>query len=380
MKILIVTDGYPTEKYPLNGIFTYDQAKALQTFGHEVSIASIDLRSIRRWRKWGKYHFKRDNINIYNYSFPLGAIPLKIQFYFGKKLLKSLFKYILHQQGLPDIIHSHFFDSAYITTPIKEKYNIPFVITEHSSFINSENTNNSIFKYAKYAYLKADRVLAVSSTLAKKIDNIAGIKVTVVPNVLDLASIRKEEKTKRDKNHTFTLVSVGRLSQKKGFYLLIDAVSALKGKKYKLLIIGDGEEKNNLLKQINTAGLQDHVFLLGLKNRTEISDLLNRSDAFVLASHTETFGVVYIEAMAVGLPVIATACGGPEDFVTQENGILISPNNVNELKKALLKMYDNYQDYDRTKISEECMRKFSPHSIAAQLTTIYSNLIKSREL
>ena len=137
-------------------------------------------------------------------------------------------------------------------------------------------------------------------------------------------------------------------------------------------------KKNNLIKQINNANLQDHVFLLGLK-RTEIADYLNKSDVFVLI-HVETFGVVYIEAMAAGLPVIATACGGPEDFVNERNGILIPPNNADELKKALIKMYNTYQNYDNDAISEECARKFSPHSIATQLTEIYSDLLKIKDV
>ena len=76
-------------------------------------------------------------------------------------------------------------------------------------------------------------------------------------------------------------------------------------------------------------------------------------DAFVLASRAETFGVVYVEAMAAGLPVIATACGGPEDFVSEENGILIPADNEEKLTEALIEMYHMAHKYDKQAISEK---------------------------
>ncbi len=378
MKILIITNGYPTQKYPLNGIFTYDQAKALQALGHEVTLAAVDLRSIRRWRRWGKYHFKQDNINIYNYSLPIGPFPINILTYWGKKCFLSIFKTIVKHQGLPDIVHAHFYDNAYMATPIKEKYNIPFVITEHSSTLNKDVVDDSVRYYAKCAYNKADKILAVSSILSNKIKNLFGIDSIIVPNVLDLSSIKRVNKNDRqnNKNDVFTMISIGLLLKRKGFDLLINALEVLKGKKFKLLVIGEGEEKNNLQKQINSLGLQENIFLLGFKKRNEISEILEQSDAFVLASHVETFGVVYIEAMAAGLPVIATACGGPEDFVNEQNGLLIPTNDIKALKNAITTMYNTYRNYDADAISEECIKKFSPHTIATQLTEIYKSISK----
>ena len=75
----------------------------------------------------------------------------------------------------------------------------------------------------------------------------------------------------------------------------------------------------------------------------EVSSILAHADIFVLASRKETFGIVYVEAMAKGLPVIATKCGGPEEFVNKENGILVPVDNVEELSKAMLLMYKEGQ-------------------------------------
>ena len=103
------------------------------------------------------------------------------------------------------------------------------------------------------------------------------------------------------------------------------------------------------------------------------------SDVFVLASRGETFGVVYIEAMSAGLPVIATTCGGPEDFVDESNGILVPVNDVEALTDALIKIYKTANNYDRSNISRLTQQKFSPKTIASQLTDVYIDVIKNKK-
>ena len=126
-------------------------------------------------------------------------------------------------------------------------------------------------------------------------------------------------------------------------------------------------------------GLEKQVVLLGLKSRQEISAYLNGSDVFILASRGETFGVVYIEALLAGLPVIATKCGGPEDFVNDTNGLLIECEDVKGLEDALLRMYEKIDDYDGNKISSDCLQRFSPHAVASALMTVYRQILNANE-
>ena len=95
----------------------------------------------------------------------------------------------------------------------------------------------------------------------------------------------------------------------------------------------------------------------------------------MLASRSETFGVAYIEAMAAGLPVIATRCGGPEDFVTEENGILIPVDDESALTGAMERMMFRREDYDSAAISADIRRKFAPETIAARLTELYEGVL-----
>jgi glycosyltransferase involved in cell wall biosynthesis len=82
--------------------------------------------------------------------------------------------------------------------------------------------------------------------------------------------------------------------------------------------------------------------------------------------------------LSIGVPVIATACGGPEEFIQRTDGLLVKPGSVDELSSAMLQMYQNYKAYDRLAISEDCKRRFSPSVIAKQLTEIFDDVVDSR--
>ena len=103
--------------------------------------------------------------------------------------------------------------------------------------------------------------------------------------------------------------------------------------------------------------------------------LLQQSDMFVLPSRSETFGVVYIEATACGLPIIATDCGGPKEIVTPQNGVLIPMDDTDALANAILHMTAHLSDYDRQAIAADCQARFSPEVIAKQLTDIFEKVL-----
>ena len=148
-------------------------------------------------------------------------------------------------------------------------------------------------------------------------------------------------------------VSVGSLLRGKGFDLLIPAFAKFheENPTATLEIIGGGKCRQELEQLAAQLQLQDAVTFQGLLSRQKIAERFQESDYFVLASRSETFGVAYIEAMAAGLPVIATACGGPEEFVTPETGLLIPPENENAIYEALKAIVAQKDQYDPKQIS-----------------------------
>ena len=117
---------------------------------------------------------------------------------------------------------------------------------------------------------------------------------------------------------------------------------------------------------------------MGHKSKQEIVALLQDSDIFVLPSQSETFGVAYIEALACGLPIIATDCGGPQDIVTNSNGILIPINDQQALEQAIIQMTSNLSSYNHESIAEDCQNRFSSNNVAKQITQILEQTIKAK--
>jgi glycosyltransferase involved in cell wall biosynthesis len=143
----------------------------------------------------------------------------------------------------------------------------------------------------------------------------------------------------------------------------------------KLWIIGDGPQKEALQAQIKQLGLHNQVELLGSMPRTQVLSYLQKAHAFVLLSETETFGVSYVEAISMGLPVVATHCGGPADFVHAGNGLLVPVGDAAAASNAMLYIGQNYQTYNREKMSQKMVQLYAPQSIAQQLKQIYQTLL-----
>lgn len=378
MNVMIIARGYPTEKYKMNGIFEFDQAKALVYSGVNVVYAAIDMRSIRRWRKWGIETKIVNGVKIYAINLPLGRIPKQLLRVISKFGLIYLYKKIINEQGKPDIIHAHFSGIGFVASILKEKYNIPFVLTEHFSGIMKQPITKDIFKIAKIAYSKADKIIAVSPELKNIIYEKFEKNAIYIPNIVDTNLFSYANK---DNKNTFLFVSVGSLIYGKRMDLTIEAfIDAFKGSdKVFLTIFGEGPERQKLEELVRINKMEKQIKLMGMQSRKVIADYLKECDCFVLASQTETFGVVYIEAMASGLPVIATKCGGPESFVNEENGVLIPVDNKDALVTAMKNMYSGKYKYDKKTISADTIKKFSPKTISKKLTDVYEDALKEKE-
>lgn len=374
MYVLFVARGYPSEKYRGHGIFEIDQAKALKKSGCKVLYASIDLRSIRRWRKWGFERKRIDGIEIYGMNIPLGRVPESILERAGVWGLEFIYKKILDEHGKPDVIHAHFTGLGYIAAILKKQVNIPLVITEHSSSINKSKIDSKLYRKALIAYENADAVISVSPALSERIESVFGISSICIPNIVDTEIF---EYTPKLNNGKFNFVSVGNLIYTKRMDLLIKAFcrSFANNEDVTLTIFGGGRERKNLANIIAECKLQDKIQLTGVCPRSSIAEKFKKSDCFVLPSQSETFGVAYIEALASGLPVIATKCGGPESFINKENGIMINVDDENELIKAMKYMYHHIDKYNRIEIANSTQQRFSPSAVANRIVEVYSEVL-----
>lgn len=372
MNVFVVADGIPKADRKMMGLFAFDQAKALSKLGHNVFIAAINLRSFKYRRKYGFEKYIRDGITVYEYSLPVGKVPFVIYQSVFQKCLIYILNQAIKENVFPDVVHSHFYDTTYAVAMVKKIYNFKLVSTEHySGFLNYKLKNrNVLIKRATFSYKYVDRLLAVSQSLADVIENECQKKAYVVPNVVETSIFAPRRQTPVGK---VNFISVGRLSPEKNFPLLINAfTSAYKSNNNITLdIYGSGNLQSELNNQIQKLHMDSVIKLRGFADRKVLADTMANSNVFILLSDFETFGVVYIEALAAGLPVIATDCGGPRDFVNSENGILIECKNEKAAAQAILTMSQNYSNYDKEKLHNAVIKNFSSRHVAELLTKHY---------
>lgn len=170
------------------------------------------------------------------------------------------------------------------------------------------------------------------------------------------------------------------LTEKKRVENLIKAFSLL-SEKYndiQLKIGGDGVCRNDLEELAIELNIDNKIKFLGALTRDEVFIQINQADAFVLSSEYETFGVVLIEALALGKPVVATRCGGPESIVTDEVGVLVEKNSVPALCNGMEMIYTNRENLDANKIRTYCQKNFSEDAVTDKLLHIYQNILRSK--
>jgi len=386
MHVLIIPSWYPEKSDDIGGSFFREQALALQKHGQKIGVIHPQLRSMRRWDSviTGPKGLKIENdMGMPTYRHHgmawLPRLPYASSWlwvWHGLKLFDSYVK----EHGLPDIVHAQsLLNGGLLANEIYQRFNIPFVVTEHSSAF----VTGLIEKWQKTLAAKvASNALArltVSESFAKIMSSFFDKDITwkYVPNVLSAQFENASILVKDLQKDTFTFCHVSLLTAKKGVDLLINAfASAFAGRNDVLLVIGgDGVERSRLEKLVRDLGMSNQIKFLGMLNRDQVLDVMAKSDAFVLPSHIETFGVVLIEALALGKPVIATRCGGPESIVRKQDGFLIPKNNVAELATAMRQMRESYDQFDPAQIRQSCLDRFSEKVVISQLVHIYQRIL-----
>ncbi|MGG7142786.1 glycosyltransferase [Clostridium nigeriense] len=386
MKVLLLPSWYPDSKKPLNGVFFKEQAEALSKEGIEVIVLSINIRDIRQIdfkEKLNKLEVSIENnitvyrYNTYNYFPKMQELYLK----YYSILVNKMIKKILSKEGHIDIVHIHSALDMGIAYS-KSRLDLPYVITEHSTKYSRKLLNNTQKKYLTNVFSKADRVLVVGNGLKNDISEyIDKSKIEVIPNLVKMPEINISKES-NNKNKKFRFFSLGFLTFKKGMDLLIEAFNLGRNelKNVELFIGGNGEEMNNLKTLISRYNLSDNIFLLGELSREEVAINMNECDCFILTSRFETFGIVYIEAMNYGKPVIASITGGPDTFINEKCGLLVKNENIDEIKNAMIKMISEYDKYDKYYISRFCENNFSENVVANKLVSIYREVIKDKDV
>jgi len=380
MHILIVSSGYPNSYEPLDGIFYRDQALALKEAGNKVGVISsipISFFSVLKVRKiiFGK-NFKIDQ-DIPTYTWSYLNIPKQPKFPVAmalKKGMKLFHEYIL-KYGKPDLLHLHCFEGGKFAMQVKNTFNIPFVITEHSSRFLL-NTNPEVLEpIIQKVFTNADERIAVSNSLQEILEKKYNLPFSYIPNIVDLEAFNVDFKIR--KNELFTYVNVAGLNENKNHKMLLDAFKLVldSGINAQLKIAGDGPLFQILREHASKLNIEKQVKFLGFQSREALKELYNESHVFVLASKKETFGVVIIEALSCGMPVVATKCGGPESIIVDDKLGELAEITTEGISNTMQRVFHKFISFNPSQIHQYASENFSSKSVASSLMKMYDALL-----
>jgi len=268
------------------------------------------------------------------------------------ELSNNQFEDIIHE-FLPDVIHSHLFQSELISRYTIYK-NIKYFSHCHNNIEQFNFWNNKSFKrritdffeikwlLAKYKECN-NRFIVISNNTGdyfqKNLPNYLAKNIEYLPNAINSILYYTAEKLNKS---IIKLITVGNLLENKGHLFLIEVIAELKRRNFnvQLEILGFGDMKKTLELRIAELDLSQTVFLRG--NVPNVNDYLSRSDIYIHGSFKEAFGLVLVEAMASSLPVITTAGGGNNELIIENiNGFLIMNRNLNEFIEKTIYLIKN---------------------------------------
>lgn len=311
-------------------------------------------------------------------GFPLIELHLMHKKGWDGQVVRELSRIIREEHV--DLVHSHLYHANLYSRIAAWRSGVPAVITVHNTYLKRKWYRQLLNRLLAKV---TGAIVAVSEDIRADVlryDKVPEKLVHVIPNGIDLTRVASTLSSVQARQRLglsaddFVLGTVGRLEEQKGQRYLIQAVGDLKasGIGVKLLIIGDGRLREELEKQIQQLNVQDSVSLLG--TRKDVADILKAVDLFVMPSLWEGLSLAMLEAMAAGIPVVATDVGGVSQvFGDNEYGYRIQPGSAQALADKIAYCLASKENVARmAKKGQQLVReKYSSQNMVRNLEKIY---------
>lgn len=372
MKILLLNYEFP----PLGGGAGNATLHMLKEFSKYNNL-EIDLVT----SSVDKYKLESFSENIRIYKLPIGKNN-QIHYQSNKDLLTYSIKAHTYckkllKQNSYQLVH------AFFSTPcgiIAYRLKQPYIVSLRGSDVPFYNQRFRVLdklvfqRLSKTVWKNARAVIANSNGLKQlAFKTLPNFQFNVIYNGIDIERFIPKS-TKED---TFTVLSTSRLIRRKGIEFLIKGFAKFieKSRNSKLVLVGDGDQKGELINLVNSLGITNYVEFLGSVPHDEIAQIYRNSDAFVLPSFNEGMSNSILEAMASGLPIISTSTGGSEELVSNNNGFIVEKENSEQIAEKLFTLYSNRELVD--KMGNESRKKaetMSWSNMAKEYFKIYKNV------
>lgn len=355
MRVLLLTPSYPTPQDPINGIFVREYALAA------AAHADVSVLHLARGYPLGVTPVEGEPVPTWRSGFPQrpAALGLLVAAHLGFRRLPR-----------PDVVHAQFFlaaDAALLVT------RAPLVTSEHWGVFLPEAglpLSRAFLLAARFGLGRSREVLPVSRGLGDAL-RAHGIKTpfTVVPNAVDERLFHAAAAHRR--HDTVRLLAVGRLSEEKRVDVLLRAAAALPRDAYRLEVVGDGPLRPELELLAEELGIAAQVTFAGLLAKDEVAARMRDADVFVLSSRFESNGVVVLEALSSGLPVVASDVGPLRELIDASNGALATAGDPAALAVAIEDVAARLDGFDRAAISAAAHARYGREAVGRSLAEVY---------
>jgi teichuronic acid biosynthesis glycosyltransferase TuaC len=410
MNVLVISDLFPDPANPASGIFVERQVSHLKPYCNQTVV--VPIRMIPPLHIWKQLLHRKFISSLNKWQANLRLIPREskingIRCYYirylspPRRMLDGLWGFFaycflyrqlmaLHKQLKFDLIHAHFATpSGTIALLARRWMAVPVALCVHGSELTYTVKQGPIgVSVVRWVFKNVDVICTNSSWTSAKVVKYGAdpkkVKLVRLGGNFQYASHQME--AKRNLRSTTALLSVGDLIKSKGQSYVLEAVRILTVLGYGVdyLIVGDGPQRLNLQTQAERLGISGVVHFIGVKAHNEVVRYFEECDIFVLPSWIESFGVVYVEALGLGKPVIGCAgAGGPEDIKALGDCLeLVTPQDVPSLVAAIRRLIDNPERRKRMgEIGREIVSKYYTwEQNAAATIEIYKEFIGQTEL
>jgi glycosyltransferase involved in cell wall biosynthesis len=387
LHVLMLPSFYHTRQKPYDGTFFRDWALALAGAGVKVGVGYVEGRSLRdvSWRALRETRFQTTasvesglpTVRLEGWNTLAQWTPGGLVW---ARLTRRVIREYIERHGRPDLIAAQSVIWAGQAARLAhESWGLPFVITEMMTGFGTGTVHGWQAAISRRAFAAAEAVIAISENLRTSLRHLGGPRhIELIPCTVDERYWTMPPQPRA--GGPFTFYAQAHLTPRKGFDILIRAFAArFRGDQTCRLIIGGGGAiRADLEALAASTGVQSQVTFLGAIPRDVVRDAMWAANCFVLPSHAENFGVVLIEALSTGLPVISTRCGGPEDIITDEVGLLLRPGDEQGLAEALWTMR-NRPAYAPEAVRTYAVARFGYAAVGARLRDYYRGVLRRSE-
>ena len=357
-------------------------SRALASLGHEVHVITLDFPEAPYEEHEGSLYVHRVPVSVPAPSFH--SWVLLFNHFFEKRLGQ-----LVHEFGAPDALHIHDWLTVPAGVAAKQLLRCPLVMTFHSTEAsrssNSPSTESAMVEGLEWwGSFEAARVIAVSGWMKSEVVStfrIPSEKVVDIPNAVDplkfegAADNQAARRRWGVEDGDRLITAVGRLTAQKGFDDLIRAYPIIKRSvpASRLLLVGDGYMRTELEHLAEQLHVKDSTTFAGFISDTELVAALRSSDVVVVPSRFEPFGIIALEAMAAGTPLVVSRVGGLAEIVEDSvDGIEVEPNNPSAIASATVSILSDREFAARLATrGEEKAKSYSWENVAKRTLGVY---------